>query len=120
MKGNKGKQGRVGLRYLLQLPSCSPFLKSETLVPLKHAIVHMGSGQHGQVLGFTKCRHDLPDNLRLLHTGLGKFREMKICTENQTHDTKDGAHHMPLHTQETRQKRAICVRFGEKISGGGH
>ena len=43
---------------------------------------------------------------------------MKICIENQTHDTKDGAHHMPLHTQETRQKRAICVRFGEKISGG--
>ena len=44
---------------------------------------------------------------------------MKIYIENQTHDTKDGAHHMPLHTQETRQKRAICVRFGEKISGGG-
>ena len=35
MKGNKGKQGRVGLRHLLQLPSCSPFLKPETLVPLK-------------------------------------------------------------------------------------
>ena len=44
---------------------------------------------------------------------------MKIYIENQTHDTKDGAHHMPLHTQETRQKRAMCVRFGEKISGGG-
>ena len=44
---------------------------------------------------------------------------MKICIENQTHDTKDGAHHMPLHTQETRQKGAICVRFGEKIWGGG-
>ena len=44
---------------------------------------------------------------------------MKIYIENQTHDTEDGAHHMPLHTQETRQKRAICVRFGEKISGGG-
>ena len=44
---------------------------------------------------------------------------MKIYIENQTHDTKDGAHHMPLHTQETRQKRAICVRFGERISGGG-
>ena len=44
---------------------------------------------------------------------------MKIYIENQTHDTKDGAHHMPLHTQETRQKRAICVRFGETISGGG-
>ena len=27
---------------------------------------------------------------------------------------------MPLHTQETRQKRAICVQFGEKNSGGGH
>ena len=26
---------------------------------------------------------------------------------------------MPLHTQETRQKRAICVQFGEN-SGGGH
>ena len=39
--------------------------------------------------------------------------------ENQTHDTKDGGHHMPLHTQETRQKRAICVRFGKQISGGG-
>ena len=65
VKGNKGKQGGVGLRHLLQLPSCSPFLKPETFVPLKHAIVHMGSGQHGQVLGFTKCRHDLPDNLRL-------------------------------------------------------
>ena len=119
MKGNKGKQGRVGLRHLLQLPSCSPFLKPETLVPLKNAIVHMGSGQHGQVLSFTKCRHDLPDNLRLLHTVLEAFQEMKICIENQTRDTKDGAHHMPLHTQETRQKRAICVRFGEKISGGG-
>ena len=110
MKGNKGKQGRVGLRHLLQLPSCSPFLKPETLVPLKHAIVHMGSGQHGQVLDFTKCRHDLPDNLSLLHTGLGTFREMKICIENQTHDTKDGAHHMPLHTQETRQKKGnLCA-----------
>ena len=53
------------------LAGCSPFLKPETLVPLKHAIVHMGSGQHGQVLGFTKCRHDLPDNLSLLHRGLG-------------------------------------------------
>ena len=42
------------------LAGCSPFLKPETLVPRKHAIVHMGSGQHGQVLGFTKCRHDLP------------------------------------------------------------
>ena len=27
---------------------------------------------------------------------------------------------MPLHTQETTQKRAICVQFGEKNSGGGH
>ena len=26
---------------------------------------------------------------------------------------------MPLHTQETRQERAICVQFGEKNSGGG-
>ena len=73
-----------------QLPSFSPFLKPKTLVPLKQAIVHMGSGQHGQVLGFTKCRHDLPNNLRLLHTGLGTLQEMKICIGNQTHDTKDG------------------------------
>ena len=43
------------------LAGCSPFLKPETLVPRKHAIVHMGSGQHRQVLGFTKCRRDLPD-----------------------------------------------------------
>ena len=55
------------------LAGCSPFLKPETLVPRKHAIVHMGSGQHGQVLGFTKCRHDLPDNLSLLHRRLGTF-----------------------------------------------
>ena len=26
---------------------------------------------------------------------------------------------MSLHTQETRQKMAICVQFGEKNSGGG-
>ena len=26
---------------------------------------------------------------------------------------------MPLHTQETRKKRAIGVQFGEKNSGGG-
>ena len=44
---------------------------------------------------------------------------MKIYIENQTHDTKDGAHHMPLHTQETRQKRAICVRLVKKSRGGG-
>jgi hypothetical protein len=40
---------------------------------------------------FTKCRHDLPDNLRLLHIGLETFRGRKFVLKNQTHDTKDGA-----------------------------
>ena len=44
---------------------------------------------------------------------------MKIYIENQTHDTKDGAHHMPLHTQETRQKRAILCDLVKKSRGGG-
>ena len=35
-----------------------------------------------EIPDFTKCRHDLPDNLRLLHIGLGTFRERKICIEN--------------------------------------
>ena len=43
---------------------------------------------------------------------------MKIYIENQTHDTKDGAHHMPLHTQETRQKRAILCDLVKKSRGG--
>ena len=42
----KGGMG-AGVRHLLQLPSCSPFLNPETLVPLKHEIVHMGSDQRG-------------------------------------------------------------------------
>ena len=44
---------------------------------------------------------------------------MKIYIENQTHDTKDGAHHMPLHTQETTQKRAILCDLVKKSRGGG-
>ena len=44
---------------------------------------------------------------------------MKIYIENQTHDTKDGAHHMPLHTQETKQKRAILCDLVKKSRGGG-
>ena len=48
VKGNKERGARgVGVRHLLQLPSCSPFLNPETLVPLRHEIVHMGSGQRG-------------------------------------------------------------------------
>ena len=43
---------------------------------------------------------------------------MKIYIENQTHDTKDGAHHMPLHTQETRQKRAILCDLVKTSRGG--
>ena len=43
---------------------------------------------------------------------------MKIYIENQRHDTKDGAHHMPLHTQETRQKRAILCDLVKKSRGG--
>ena len=66
------------MRHLLQLLSCSPFLKPETLVPLKHAIVQMGSGRQGRVPDFTKCKYDLPENLRLLRIGLGTFGE--ICT----------------------------------------
>ena len=74
VKGNKRKRGwGVGVRHLLQLPSCSPFLKLETLVPLKHAIVHMGSCQHGRI-----AMEARPDNLRLLHTGLGTSRNENL------------------------------------------
>ena len=49
--GCERQQGKGGMgvrvRHLLQLPLCSPFLSPETLVPLKHEIVHMGSGQGG-------------------------------------------------------------------------
>ena len=58
---------------MLQLPSCSPFLKPKTLVLLKHAIVHIGSGQHGQV-----AMQASPDNLGLLHTGLGTSRNENL------------------------------------------
>ena len=44
---------------------------------------------------------------------------MKIYIESQTHDTKDGAHHMPLHTQETTQKRAILCNLVKTSRGGG-
>ena len=44
----QGKGGRgVGVRHLLQLPACSPFLDLETLVPVKLEIVLLGSGQLG-------------------------------------------------------------------------
>ena len=46
VKGKKKRGGRgLGVRHLLQLPSCSPFLDHETLVPLKLEIVPLGSGQ---------------------------------------------------------------------------
>ena len=41
------ESGGRGVRGLHQLLSCGPFLNLETLVPLKHEIVHMGFGQRG-------------------------------------------------------------------------